>query len=229
MCGSRSPARPARCESRWRTRTPSLPAAANSGQYAATGASRSSSPRSASRCAHSAVGPLVVDHTFTRVSRSHGRLRAASAQPPHRSTTVRPSSMTVTAAPSSPRSRKFSSNAARTAANRSSQWPSMRMSAVAFDTDGALGHRFLRRRDLPRTYRLVGQSGKTAYRSGAHRGLRLAQLILLRAADGKGPPPPWTSAGPPAARPPGIGVPRSGEAAPGDHPGTCARQSRSHP
>ena len=41
----------------------SLPAAANSGQYRATGASRSSSPRSMSRFATSAVIPLVADIT----------------------------------------------------------------------------------------------------------------------------------------------------------------------
>ncbi|CAM5727652.1 hypothetical protein SVIOM74S_05897 [Streptomyces violarus] len=71
-------------------------------------------------CAHSATGPLVVDHTLTSVSCSHGRVRAASAQPPHRSTTVLPPTVTATAAPSSPRPRKFSSNALRTAVKRAS-------------------------------------------------------------------------------------------------------------
>ena len=37
----------------------SLPLVANSGQYCATGASRSSSPRSARMWAHSAVAPFV--------------------------------------------------------------------------------------------------------------------------------------------------------------------------
>ena len=63
---------PAVCASTCRTSTSSLPAAANSGQYPATGASRSSSPRSARISAHSAVIVLVVDQTLVMVSRSHG-------------------------------------------------------------------------------------------------------------------------------------------------------------
>jgi hypothetical protein len=57
---------------RWRTSIASLPAAANSGQYVATGAWKSSSPRSASISAHRKVMVLVVDQTLVRVSRSHG-------------------------------------------------------------------------------------------------------------------------------------------------------------
>ena len=58
--------RPAVCASRCRTSTSSLPAAANSGQYRATGASRSSSPRSArmqgaQRCHRLGDGPDVGD------------------------------------------------------------------------------------------------------------------------------------------------------------------------
>lgn len=45
---------------------------ARPGQYRATGAWRSSSPRSARMWAQSAVGPFVVDQAWTRVSRSQG-------------------------------------------------------------------------------------------------------------------------------------------------------------
>ena len=62
-----SPAGPAVCDSTCRRSTPSLPAAANSGQDRATGASRSSRPRSTSTSAHSAVMVLVTDHTPVRV------------------------------------------------------------------------------------------------------------------------------------------------------------------
>src|SRR6266545_2833996 len=78
---------------------PSLPFLANSGQYAATGALISSWPRAASRCAHSATAPLVADHTLPIVSWAHGW--SGRAVPPHRSTTVCPSSVTHTDAPTS--------------------------------------------------------------------------------------------------------------------------------
>ena len=51
----------------------SLPPAANSGQYVATGASTSSAPSCASLLAHIAVAPLVVENTSASVSSSHGR------------------------------------------------------------------------------------------------------------------------------------------------------------
>jgi hypothetical protein len=98
----------------WRTVIASLPPAANSGQYRATGASGSSSPRSIRMCAQSEVMALVVDHTLVSVSRCHGRLRPGSAQPPHRFTTGLPPAATATLAPISPRPVKFSANAART-------------------------------------------------------------------------------------------------------------------
>jgi hypothetical protein len=51
-----------------RTGMSPLPSALNSGQYAATGASRSSSPRSTRRFAHAAVAPFVVENTSCKVS-----------------------------------------------------------------------------------------------------------------------------------------------------------------
>ena len=56
---------------------------------------------------------LVVDQTLTMVSRSQGELPATSDVPPHRSTTVSPSTTTAQEAPRSP-SVKFFSNAVRT-------------------------------------------------------------------------------------------------------------------
>ncbi len=47
------------------------------------------------------VTVLVVDQTFTIVSRSHGRVRASSAKPPYTSTTVRPSTSTTSDSPQS--------------------------------------------------------------------------------------------------------------------------------
>ena len=49
----------------------SLPAALNSGQYCATGASRSSRPRSTSNIADAAVAPFVVEKTSCSVSSCH--------------------------------------------------------------------------------------------------------------------------------------------------------------
>src|SRR5690349_3069933 len=74
-------------------------------------------------CAHSAVAPLVHDQTSTRVSSVHSAPVAGSAVPPQRSTTVRPSTVTVTDAPTSSRSAKFRSNSARTSTNRGSCVP----------------------------------------------------------------------------------------------------------
>ncbi len=61
MIGAFQPDRPAAWLIRWLTLTPAFPLAANSGQYLATGASKSSSPRSASSSAVSAVMVLVVE------------------------------------------------------------------------------------------------------------------------------------------------------------------------
>jgi hypothetical protein len=59
-------------QSSQRTGMSALPACANSGQYCATGASTSSSPRSASRFAHAAVAPLVVEKTSCNESLVYG-------------------------------------------------------------------------------------------------------------------------------------------------------------
>ena len=99
-----------------------LPAAANSGQYLATGAVRSRSPRSARISAHSAVIVLVVDQVLRMESRCQGVVRAASAYPPHRSTTGSPSRYTATEAPTSCAS-SDSSSVSRTALNRSEYVP----------------------------------------------------------------------------------------------------------
>ena len=99
-----------------------LPAAANSGQYLATGAARSRSPRSARISAHSAVIVLVVEKVLRMESRCQGVVRAASAYPPHRSTTGSPSRYTATEAPTSCPSSDASS-VARTPLNRSEHVP----------------------------------------------------------------------------------------------------------
>jgi hypothetical protein len=59
--GAFQPERPAECAMTWATVTAAFPLAANSGQYFATGAWTSSSPRSASRRAVRAVMVLVVE------------------------------------------------------------------------------------------------------------------------------------------------------------------------
>ena len=65
-----------------------LPAALNSGQYSATGASMSSSPRCASRLAQAAVAPLVVENTSCEGvlgvgrARRRGRPRRPRGRPP---------------------------------------------------------------------------------------------------------------------------------------------------
>src|ERR1017187_1216347 len=79
-----------------RTGISALPAAANSGQYLATGASGSSSPRSTRMCAASEVIALVVDHTLVSVSGCHGLVLARSAQPAQRFTTGSPATATAT-------------------------------------------------------------------------------------------------------------------------------------
>src|SRR5690348_15703148 len=75
--------------------------------------------------AQRATMPLVVEATLTSVSAAHGRARAGSAWPPQQSTTRAPSRYTHTDAPTSPRLRKLSKNASRTAVKAGSQWPSM--------------------------------------------------------------------------------------------------------
>src|SRR5262249_55597690 len=59
------------------------------------------------------------------VSRRHGRVRAASAWPPHRSTTSRPPIVAAKDAPTSRPASKLAANVSRTAANRGSHSPSI--------------------------------------------------------------------------------------------------------
>ena len=95
--GSRNAARPAWWFSSRRTGMPSLPCLPNSGQYVGRlGRRGRARPRAASRCAQSAVAPLVHDQTRPMVSRSHAAPVAGSATPPQRSTTVSPSTVTQT-------------------------------------------------------------------------------------------------------------------------------------
>ncbi|HEY2071642.1 MAG TPA: hypothetical protein VGG48_18930 [Rhizomicrobium sp.] len=108
----------------------SFPVAANSGQTAAMGASISRLPCSMSLSAAMVQSALETEKTLTSVSRSQGRVRALSFQPPQRSTTTRPSSETATAAPGSPRSAKLARNALRTASKRGSQIPSSGVTVI---------------------------------------------------------------------------------------------------
>src|SRR6516164_1141434 len=99
VIGCSQPETPEVCDRSWRTLIPALPRAANSGQYVATVASRSSSPRSISTSAASEVIVLVVEKTQVIVSSAQGTVRASLAQPPHRSTTISPSMTTASDAP----------------------------------------------------------------------------------------------------------------------------------
>ena len=102
-----------------------LPFAANSGQYFATGASTSSSPRSTRISAARLVTVLVEDQTLVMVSCDHGTVRAWSRKPPHMSMTMSPSISKTSDAPSSSPESRFRASALRTASNRSSQLPWM--------------------------------------------------------------------------------------------------------
>src|SRR4030095_8995024 len=75
--------------------------------------------------AHSAVIAFVVEKTSTMVSRAQGRVRAASACPPHRSTTVLPSTVAANEAPTSRPASNEAANVSRTAANLGSHCPSI--------------------------------------------------------------------------------------------------------
>src|SRR5262245_15605610 len=85
-------------------------------------------------CAQSAVIAFVVEKTLTMVSRSHGRVRAASAWPPQRSTTIRPSRVAANDAPTSRPASKLAANASRTAVKRGSHSPWI-MASLAEDLD----------------------------------------------------------------------------------------------
>src|SRR5882724_861819 len=118
VTGWSQPETPEVCDRSWRTLIPALPQAANSGQYAATFASRSSSPRSTSTSAASAVIVLVVENTLVIVFSVHGTVRASSAQSPHRSTTISPSMMTASDAPRSSPDSSSAANNSRSESNR---------------------------------------------------------------------------------------------------------------
>src|SRR5262245_30446158 len=123
VIGCSQPETPEVCDRRWRTLTPALPLAANSGQYEATVASRSSSPRSTSTSAASEVMLLVVEKTLVIVFSVHGAVRASSAQPPHRSTTISPSMLRATEAPRSSPDSSLETNSSRRGSNRALQVP----------------------------------------------------------------------------------------------------------
>ena len=100
-----------------------LPAWANSGQYVATGASKSSRPRWASRWAHAAVAPFVDEKTNCSVSAPYGTVPASSKAPPQTSTTLRPSTWTQRAGADLETPSKFASNASRTPSKPGSTLP----------------------------------------------------------------------------------------------------------
>src|SRR3954447_25877400 len=123
VIGCSQPETPEACDSRWRTLIPALPLAANSGQYLATVASRSSSPRSTSTSAASEVIALVVEKTLVIVSSAHGTVRASSAQPPHRSTTTSPSTSKASEAPRSSPDSSLAANSSRRDSKRALHVP----------------------------------------------------------------------------------------------------------
>src|SRR6516164_4925672 len=118
VIGCSQPETPEVCDSSWRTLIPALPLAANSGQYEATVASRSSWPRSTSTSAASEVIALVVENTLVMVFSPHGTVRASSAQPPHRSTAIAPSMLTATEAPRSSPDSSLAANSSRRGSKR---------------------------------------------------------------------------------------------------------------
>ncbi len=127
--GCAQPLTPEVCDIRCLTSTPSLPLAANSGQYVATGASRSSCPRSARTSAASEVIVLVVDHTLTRVFSSHGLVRSWSTKPPQKSATISPSTVSATDAPRSPPSSMVDDSTSTSLPNGSLQYPEISATA----------------------------------------------------------------------------------------------------
>src|SRR5688572_14196364 len=119
-------ASPAACCNTMRTVMAPLPCAANSGQYVATGLSRSSLPCATSMCAHNAAAPLVQENTSDTVSRFQGVTGAAdkaSAWPPQASSTGCPCNVSAMEAPISLRERKFSTKASNTGRYAGAQKP----------------------------------------------------------------------------------------------------------
>src|SRR5947209_16162420 len=114
--------RPARCVRSSRTVTRPLPPAANAGQYAATGSSTDSRPRSTRRCTTVEATPLVVEKLIARVWGVQPRSPRRSAAPPARSTTVCPCCRTTSAPPPMPSATRRS-NASATGPNGGLIWP----------------------------------------------------------------------------------------------------------
>src|SRR3984893_2344364 len=123
VIGWSQPETPEVCDSRWRTLIPALPLAANSGQYLATVASRSSSPRSTSTSAASEVIALLVEKMLVMGCSVHGAVRASSAQPPHRSTTISPSMLRASEAPRSSPDSSLAANNSRRGSKRALHVP----------------------------------------------------------------------------------------------------------
>ena len=91
------------------------------GPVRATFASRSSSPRSTSTSAASEVMHLVVENTLVIVFSVHGTVRASSAQPPHRSTTISPSMLKASEAPRSSPDSSLAANSSRRGSKRAAR------------------------------------------------------------------------------------------------------------
>src|SRR3954447_15377453 len=123
VSGCSQPETPEVCDSKWRTLIPALPRAANSDQYLATVASRSSSPRSTNTSAASEVIVLVGEKTQVIVSSAHGTVRASSAQPPQRSTTISPSMLTASEAPRSSPDLSLAAKSSRKGSKRAREVP----------------------------------------------------------------------------------------------------------
>ena len=100
------------CDSRWRTRTRSLPFAANAGQRSATYASTSTRPRSWATCRQNVATPLEHEKMTASVSRCHGC--PGRDQPPHRSTTLPPRWYAANPPPPGARPSSRSTNRSRT-------------------------------------------------------------------------------------------------------------------
>src|SRR5262249_45189066 len=84
-------------------------------------------------CAHNADAPLVAENTIETVSRDQGAPPSATL-PPHRSSTVWPSTVMHTLAPSSPRFSKLSTKVSNTALNFGSYSPSSCPAVVPRET-----------------------------------------------------------------------------------------------
>ena len=85
------------------------------------GTQRSRNPRR--KEAASEVIVLVVEKTQVMVFSVHGTVRASSAQPPHRSTTISPSMLTASEAPRSSRERSLAAKCSRSGSNWALQVP----------------------------------------------------------------------------------------------------------